>query len=68
MKLIGMIVNETTPKISQGSICFTTKGSDSHRGGGIVLVLSKDNGAVDGENVRGILRARCIHGYVCNGE
>lgn len=49
MKLIGMIVNETTPKISQGEICFTTRGSDCHRGGGIVIVISKDNRPPDGE-------------------
>ena len=42
MKLIGMIVNETTPKISTDEICFTTRGSDSHRGGGIVLIISKE--------------------------
>lgn len=42
-KLIGIINNETTPKFSTGKICFTTRESDSHRGGGIVVVLSGDN-------------------------
>lgn len=34
MELIGMMLNETTPKMSMGQIAFTMKGSDSHRGGG----------------------------------
>ena len=68
MKLIGMIVNETTPKISQGDICFTTRGSDCHRGGGIVIVISKDNGCSDGKDVGRILRSGCIQRYVYNGE
>ena len=60
MELIGMIVNETTPKVSQGSICFTTKGSDSHRGGGIVIVISKEDRSPNGENVGRVLRSGCV--------
>ena len=40
-KVIGMIVNETTPKISLGEVCFTTRGSDSHRGGAIVVFIER---------------------------
>ena len=32
-EVIGMILNETTPKMSMEQIAFTMKGSDSHRGG-----------------------------------
>lgn len=42
MHLIRMIVNETTPKTSLDEICFTTRGSDSHRGGAIVVFIEKE--------------------------
>lgn len=51
MKVIGMIVNETTPKFSLGEVCFTTKGSDSHRGGGIAIVISRGDGNADGKRI-----------------
>lgn len=66
MKLIGIINDHTTPKISVGDIAYTMESRDYK--GVMVVVISKDNGAVDGENVRGILRSGCIHGYVHNGE
>lgn len=42
MNVIGMIVNETTPKVSLGEVCFTTRGNDSHRGGAIVVFIEKE--------------------------
>ena len=33
MKVIGVVKNETTPKVTTGEVMFTITGSDSHRGG-----------------------------------
>lgn len=33
MKLIGVVKNEITPKVTTGETMFTITGSDSHRGG-----------------------------------
>ena len=41
MKLIGVVKNEITPKITTGETMFTITGSDSHRGGGYCVVYRK---------------------------
>lgn len=44
MKVIGVVKNETTPKVTTGEVMFTITGSDSHRGGGTVWCIG--NGQV----------------------
>lgn len=38
MKLMGIIKNETTPKVCTDGIMFTITQSDCHRGGGYCVV------------------------------
>ena len=69
MKLIGMIADHPTPKITMDEICFTILGSDCHRGGCMTVVISKDNGAADGELSSGeLLRSGRIQRHVYNGD
>lgn len=46
MKLIGIIKNETTPKVCTDETMFTITQSDCHRGGGFCVVYSIGNGQV----------------------
>ena len=41
MKVMGIIKNETTPKVTTGETMFTVTGSDYKRGGGYCLVYRK---------------------------
>ena len=64
MTLIGMINDHTTPKINMGGIAYTMESRDYK--GVMVVVISKEDRFFDGEDVRRVLRSRCIHGYVHN--
>lgn len=64
MKLIGMINDHTTPKISVGGIAYTMESRDYK--GVMAVVVSTEDRSPNGENVRRVLRSRCIHGYVYN--
>lgn len=58
MELIGMINDHTTPKISVGSIAYTMESRDYK--GVMVVVISKEDWPPNGENVRRVLRSRCV--------
>lgn len=55
MKLLGIIADHTTPKITTTGISFTIAGTDNHRGGCITVVLSKDNKKPNGEKNKWII-------------
>lgn len=55
MKLLGIIVDHTTPKITTDEICFTIAGTDNHRGGCMTIVISEDNRKPDGKQSSGEL-------------
>ena len=46
MEVLGIIKNETTPKITTGETMFTITGSDCHRGGGTQLSYQKVTGSL----------------------
>lgn len=59
MKLIGMIADHTTPKISRGGCMYTLNSRDYK--GVMIVVLSKSDGPSDGEQSSGeLLRTGCI--------
>ena len=45
--VIGIVKNETTPKVTEDEVMFTLSSSDSHRGGGMAVFISKEK--PDGE-------------------
>ena len=52
-KLLGMIADHPTPKISEGEIAFTQNSRDYK--GVMVVVLSEDNRPADGKQPSGEL-------------
>ena len=64
MKLIGMIKDDPTPKIDVGETAYTMRSRDYK--GVMAVVISTEDRTANGKDVRGILRSRCIHGYVHN--
>lgn len=59
MKLIGLIADHPTPKISSEGTAYTLNSRDYK--GVMVVVISEGDGAVDGKQPSGvILRTRCI--------
>ena len=59
MKLIGMIADHPTPKISQGGVAFTQNSRDYK--GVMIVVLSESDRSFDGEQPsRELLRTRRI--------
>lgn len=67
MRLIGMIADGTTLKISEGGAAFTLLSRDYK--GAMVVVISEDNRKPDGElSSRELLRSGCVQRYVDNGE
>ena len=59
MKLIGLIADHPTPKISQGGVAFTQNSRDYK--GVMIVVLSESDRSFDGEQPSGeLLRTRRI--------
>ena len=67
MKVIGMIADHPTPKISRGGVCYTLNSRDYK--GVMIIVISGDNGKPDGKlSSRELLRSGCVQRYVDNGD
>lgn len=68
MKVIGMIADHPTPKIQIGGGTEYTMNSRDYKGV-MIVVLSSEDGASDGEQSSGeLLRTGRILRYVCDGE
>lgn len=67
LKLIGIIADHPTPKISEGGIAYTLNSRDYK--GVMLVVVSKDNGNADGEQSSGkLLRTGCVQRHVGDGK
>ena len=67
MKVIGMIADHPTPKISEGGVAYTVNSRDYK--GVMVVVVSESDGSIDGEQSSGeLLRTGCIQRYVGDGS
>jgi hypothetical protein len=67
LKLLGMIADHPTPKISMWGVSYTINSRDYK--GAMIVVVSEDNRNIDGEQSSGqLLRTGCVQQYVCDGE
>lgn len=62
-EVLGVIADHTTPKVMTDEVCFTIH----VYGGGMVVVISKDNRTTDGKQSSWqLLRSRRLHRHVYN--
>ena len=68
MKVMGMIADHPTPKISVGGGTAYTLNSRDYKGV-MLVVISEGNRLIDGEQPSGkLLRTGCVQRHVCDGE
>ena len=67
MRVIGMIADHPTPKISEGGAAYTVNSRDYK--GVMIVVVSESDGSFDGKQSSGeLLRTGCIQRYVGDGS